>query len=203
MLSTEELEEFLPFPVKIELCEDTHHFNFGIRDSLKKLLKKHNEEYATKIDYFPRFFRDTDDGTSNITWGEYAVYVGKNIVHRGKAPADILKATEEIAFNKTIILGAEGVLNVWHDKIIEIQNENEKKIKQYEEDGYDEVLYSYYHFRSDYRAFIFLKRLATRYPNSDYMKRLRSVYRHGAYGCIKHNAAMLNKLSKQRSRENF
>lgn len=203
MIFPEDLEEILPCPVKIELCGNVHHFNYAIRDSLKKLLQKHNEKYDTKIDYLPRFFRDPDDNKTNIAWGEYIISVGGNIVHDGKAPTEDDETKNEIVFYKTILPVAEGVLNIWHDKIIEIQEENKKKIKKYEEEGYDELLYSYYNLHSDRRAFIFLKRLATRYPKSDYMRKLRSVYRHGAYGCIKANEAMLKKITRKRGVEYF
>ena len=51
-----------------------------------------------------------------------------------------------------------------------------EELKELEEEGYDELLYAYYHFNSDKKAFIYLKKLATRYPNSRYAK---SVYGSG------------------------
>ena len=70
----------------------------------------------------------------------------------------------------------EGILNIWHDEIIKAQKDNDAKLKKIKEEGYDEFLFAYYYFNNDTKFFMYLKRLATRYPNSRYAK---SVYGSG------------------------
>lgn len=91
----------------------------------------------------------------------------------------------------------EDILNIWHDKIIEVQKSNKLKLKQLEKEGYNEILFSYYNLQTDKRAFFYLKKLAERYPNSKYMDRLKRVYRSGYWGWHRRNPEMATKLNKK------
>lgn len=81
-------------------------------------------------------------------------------------------------FYQSIATITEGILESWHDKIIEIQKENLLKLEQFESEGYDELLYSYYDSRRDLKALHYLKRLAKRYPNA-YKTELLGIYKRG------------------------
>ena len=97
----------------------------------------------------------------------------------------------------------EDILNIWHDKIIEVQKSNKLKLKQFEKEGYNEILFTYYNFRLDKRSFFYLKKLAERYPNSRYMDKLKFVYRNGYRGWHRRSPEMVNKLDKEFAYEEF
>lgn len=213
MISHEEVEELLPCPIKIEICCDPDDFKNSVQDSFKDLLIKHNKNYDTKIEHIVRHYNqeDEDEEFPILEYNECRIFVGKEIVQCIKCP-DIktselsLSIPQSISdYYKSIVPITEQILNIWHDRIIEIQEENNIKLEKYMLDEYDEILYAYYSIRSDSRAFMYLKKLATRYPNSRYKNILRRIYKNGLYG-HKKNIALANKISKRRCherRENF
>lgn len=199
MISYDEVEEILPCPVKLEIYCNATHFHYANPDSLKIVLKNHNAKHSKQINSFPAHFISG----KHLAMNEFAIYVGENIVHKGKAPEEIDSIADEMDFLKSITHIAEDVLNIWHDRIIEFQEDNKCKIKKYEEEEYDEMLYAYYLIHSDKKAFCYLKKLATRYPNSGYMRKLRSTYRQGLHGWHKKSEAMARKVSKRINGECF
>lgn len=213
MISHEEVEELLPCPIKIEICCDPYDFKISVQDSFKDLLIKHNKNYDTKIEHIVRHYNQEDENEEFpiLEYNECRIFVGKEIVQCIKCP-DIktselsLSIPQSISdYYKSIVPITEQILNIWHDRIIEIQEENNINLEKYMLDEYDEILYAYYCIRSDSRAFMYLKKLATRYPNSRYKNILRRIYKNGLYG-DKKNIALANKISKRQCherRENF
>ena len=213
MISHEEVEELLPCPIKIEICCDPDDFKNSVQDSFKDLLIKHNKNYDTKIEHIVRHYNqeDEDEEFPILEYNECRIFVGKEIVQSIKCP-DIkiselsLSIPQSISdYYKSIVPITEQILNIWHDRIIEIQEENNINLEKYMLDEYDEILYAYYSIRSDSRAFMYLKKLATRYPNSRYKNILRRIYKNGLYG-HKKNITLANKISKRQCherRENF
>jgi hypothetical protein len=96
----------------------------------------------------------------------------------------------------------EDHLNTWHDEIVMVQKANNAKLKDLEEDGYDELLYAYYHFNFNKKALVYLKKLAKRYPHSKYKDKLCRAYRLGLYGLKKPKRIFRNKKRK-RINKNF
>lgn len=206
MLSIEEVEEVLPCPIKIEICCEAENFRITVGDSFKNLLEKHNKKYETKIEYIARHYIDEYLEDTDYGHNEFKIFVGKELIYSGSGP-NIFEETPELneSFYMSLIPITEGILKTYHEKIIELQEENKKTLAKYEEERYDEMLYAYYR-RSDGKAFQYLKRLATRYPNSKYMNKLHRVYRNGLYGWHRRNPAMtikLNKNSRYHNKSNF
>lgn len=201
MLSATEVEEVLPSPIKIEICCEADDFIVG--DLFKNLLEKHNKKYETKIEYIARHYIDEDLKDTDYGHNEFKIFVGKELIYSGRGP-NIFEETPELneSFFMSLIPITEGILNTFHKKIIEIQEENKKTVAKYEEEGYDEILYAYYCIRSDSRAFMYLKKLATRYPNSKFKSKLRRIYGYGLYG-HKENIALANKISKRQRHEKW
>lgn len=213
MISHEEVEELLPCPIKIEICCDPDDFKNSVQDSFKDLLIKHNKNYDTKIEHIVRHYNqeDEDEEFPILEYNECRIFVGKEIVQCIKCPniktSELsLSIPQSISdYYKSIVPITEQILNIWHDRIIEIQEENNINLEKYMLDEYDEILYAYYSIRSDSRAFMYLKKLATRYPNSRYKNILRRIYKNGLYG-HKKNITLANKISKRQCherRENF
>lgn len=200
MITKEELEESLPFPVKIVICCVPRDFRMAVNDSFQEMLDRHNENYESKIDHVFRFYVDTDDNELELEYNEFEIYIGKDLVYKGKGPA-LFDTTpyEDECFYNSIVTIMEGILNASHDRIIKVQEENYRKIEQFEDEEYYEMLYAYYNFRINSKAFFYLKKLATRYPNSEYMTKLRRVYRRGRPGWHRRNFAMLEKTGLHRS----
>ena len=142
---------------------------------------------------------------------ECRVFVGNKIVQYTKCPdiytTDLsVEIPQSISdYYMSIVPITEQILNIWHDKIVEIQDENNKKLENYKLDGYDELIFAYYSINSDDRAFQYLKKLATRYPNSNYNNRLRRVYRNGLYGHRRNKklACKINKRKTNAIKNNF
>lgn len=205
MISLKKVEELLPCPIKIEICCDFEEFKSVVQNSLKDLRLKHNKNYDTKIEYIRVQFiqADEDNDFSMKENKECRIFVGKDVVQYIKCPeintneiSD--KITQNISYYYWSIVNiTEQILKIWHDKIIEVQKQNESKVKQFEQEGYDEILFSYYNLRTDKRAFFYLKKLAERYPNSKYMDRLKRVYRSGYWGWHRRNPEMATKLNKK------
>ena len=77
---------------------------------------------------------------------------------------------------------------------------DDAKLKKIEEEGYDEFLFAYYYSNNDKKFFMYLKRLATRYPNSQYVKILRRVYRLGHRRFHKSKYGLWKKMDKSTNR---
>ena len=147
------------------------------------IMLNHNRNYDTKIENIRRNYVNEygDEDFSMLEHNECRVFVGNKIVQYTKYPdiytTDLsVEIPQSISdYYMSIVPITEQILNIWHDKIVEIQDENNKKLENYKLDGYDELIFAYYSINSDDRAFQYLKKLATRYPNSNYNNRLRRV----------------------------
>ena len=184
MLTFEDVEKIVPHPVKLEIGCDSGNFKCTFGDELIKVLENHNKKYDTKIECIPKHFWDLEDEDCKLQWNEYEIYVGNELIYKGTVLAELDSRLKE-------------VLNSWHDKIVELQEENKRKIEQFEQDGYDELLYIYYRMRAENKAFCYLKRLASRYPNSIYRNTLRRVYRQGLYGWHAKSISLARKLQNK------
>lgn len=176
-LSLRELEKSLPFPIKVILCDcDSIDLKNTIRELFWNIERKHNKKYVSKIEYIKLFF----EGDLDLEDNGFEIYVGRELVYSGKGTSFYFDTFEELTekFYQSIATITEGILESWHDKIIEIQKENLLKLEQFESEGYDELLYSYYDSRRDLKALHYLKRLAKRYPNA-YKTKLLGIYRRG------------------------
>lgn len=174
MFSENEIREILPCPIRIEICSAT--FFLCIHDLIKKLREKYNKNRDTKIENIIVDYIE-EDLLANLEYNQFKIYVGKKLIHEGIAPFLIEKnENQNKEFWTSFLSLVEGILNIWHDEIIKVQKDNDAKLKKIKEEGYDELLFAYYHFNNDKKSFMYLKRLATRYPNSRYAK---SVYGSG------------------------
>lgn len=194
MISDEELQEILPFPIKIIFYgedEDCDLFRKVTRDSFKKLTEKHNKKYKedTRMEEIARHYTDFTGGNA------FEVYVGNEIVHKGSAPEQ-LEEDKLIEYFLSIVDITEKILDTWHDEIIKVQEENKIKLHELEAEEYYEMLYAYYSLRHDSKSFLYVKKLAERYPNSRYKNILRRIYKDGLYG-HKRSVPMRNKLSRR------
>lgn len=101
------------------------------------------------------------EGDLDLEDNEFEIYVGRELVYSGKGSSFYFDTFEELTekFYQSIATITEGILESWHDKIIEIQKENLLKLEQFESEGYDELLYSYYDSRRDLKALHYLKGL--------------------------------------------
>lgn len=202
MVTGKELEEALPFPYKLEINCDMDDLNFVLGDVVDDIVKKHNEKYETKVDGIVYHTIDFDDVDSDLEWNEYTISIGKEVVCWGSGEEYSGDYSGNIEFYKSLIPIMEKALDEYHDKIIEQQKINEKKLQELEKERHDEILYIHYAIEKDRRAVIYLKRLAKRYPNSCYRFKLRRVYLHGRFGVGK-NLKLANKLRGRGIRENF
>lgn len=178
MISREELQETLPDPIRVEIFEegieeDPGHFFILIDEKLEE----HNERFYKKIGRVATGIGDFEGLSEN----EFAIFVGNTIVLKGRVPDDI--SCSYINYDSYIAYEVAMVLEVWHDRIIELQEDNIAKLKELDAEGYDEMLYAYYYYAHNRRKmFFYLKKLATRYPHSKYMRRLIGAYKRGFDG---------------------
>lgn len=201
MLSLEQVEEFLLCPIKIEIICDSDEFKIAVQNLFTELINEHNKKHKQKIDHIVRHQYREDVNN------ECRIFVGKEVVQYIKCPkinnfGAFDKLSQNILdFCSFFATSIEQMLDLWHEKMVEIQEENKIKIKGFQEENYNEMLYAYYSVRSDPKAFQYLKKLAIRYPNSKYMVILRRTYRFGLYGQRK-NANLADKLQKYREKKN-
>lgn len=192
MISLKEIEENLPFPIKIVLyCDydDCDDFLMLCSDSIKNLLNGHNRKYDTKIDsvkvHCAMDYESSDDENLLEKKG-YHICVGNEVVHS-------MDCTES-EYYKSVLENLKPILSIWHEKIIEVQKSNELKIQQYEDEDYHEMLYGYYSMNDNKKAFLYLKKLASRYPHSKYRNKSQKIYRFGLYGWHKRSPASSLKI---------
>lgn len=198
MITPERMEDELPSPILLRICCLPEDCEYIIRERLDRILDLHNENYETKIEYITSFCINEQEGV--LSWNEFEVYVGKTLVHKGKGPEWSIESVLKLeAFYKLVLDVVEGVLETWHDKIIEVQMKNYEKLEDCIKNGYDELVYAYYYYHDDDRAFGYLKRLAMRYPNGSYMRRLRRIYRMGT----SRQAILASKLHNRWEGRNF
>ena len=194
MLSKNEIREVLPCPIRIEICSAT--FFLCIHDLIKKLREKYNKNRDTKIENIIVDYIE-EDLLANLEYNQFKIYVGKKLIHEGIAPFLIEKnENQNKEFWTSFLSLVEGILNIWHDEIIKVQKDNDAKLKKIKEEGYDEFLFAYYYSNNDKKFFMYLKRLATRYPNSQYVKILRRVYRLGYRSFHKRKYGLWKKMDK-------
>jgi hypothetical protein len=194
MLSKDEIREVLPCPIRIEICGDEPFL--CIRGLIKKLREKHNKIRDSKIENIIVDYVD-EDFAPDLEYNQFKIFVGKNLIHEGIAPSLIEKnENQNKEFWTSFLSLVEGILNIWHDEIIKAQKDNDAKLKKIKEEGYDEFLFAYYYSNNDTKFFMYLKRLATRYPNSQYVKILRRVYRLGYRSFHKRKYGLWKKMDK-------
>lgn len=211
MLSKEDVEEMVPSPIKINITcndDDLCDFDENYQNPFDKLKKSFNKKHDTKIEdiiveYFCFGDEDFDEESEYKNENSYVISVGKETVYVME-PSDDSRSQSFYDFYMSCKSVTEKIMNTWHDKIIEIQEDNNKKLEMYKMEEYDELLYSYYRMRGNEQAFIYLKKLAFRYPNSIYMKNLRRIYSIGKCGWHKKNKDLCVKLiNKNSSNKNF
>lgn len=202
MVKNKDLEEILPFPLKVEFNFDMERINNALKDGVDDIMEEHNKNYDSKVQDIIYHMVDFEDNDYNLEWNEFVVSVGNEIVFRGFVSDEFDDSEGNIDFYEIIFSVIEKVLGEHHDKIIEQQIRNAEKLEELEKERYDEILYAHYALEHDARAFIYLKRLAKRYPNSWYRKRLRRGYLIGNYG-IKKNLKIANKMTNCRREKYF
>lgn len=185
MIDSEELEAYFPYPIKIEhgMCYDDDDMSFLclLKRCCNELLDNHNKKYNTKVEResIGWFSYPEEDGI--LENNEFRISVGSEVVQFGIFPdaCRFEDFKDAKAFYKKITSIAESIMSVWHDKIIKIQEANKRTLEKYKADQYDEMVYAYYFYRTDdkHTIFLYLKRLAERYPNSRYMKACNRQYR--------------------------
>lgn len=200
-MTFEMLEEYLPDPVNIEINSDPDIYNMEAHGCLTSVRKKHNEVFHEEIRAIFIHFVTADENPRDLNWNEYSISVGGKEIIRGKGPEDDTDMDKLSVFYQAMLSIMKTVLNEWHDDIIEQQNKNDEKIKELEAEGYDEICYAYYSMLYDKRAFIFLKKLAERYPNTEYFRTLSRVYIDGAYGWHQRNKVLGTKLRNRRRKK--
>ncbi len=183
MIDDEDLEAYFPYPIKIEYgkChyDDDMVFSSLSKRYYHKLLNNHNKNYTKKIERIFWFPYPEEEGI--LENNKFRISVGSEVVQFGKFPDacrfEDFKDTED--FYKKITSIAELVMNLWHDKIIKIQEANIRTLEKFKVSQYDEMVYAYYYYRTDdkHTSFLYLKRLAERYPNSRYMNAFNRQYR--------------------------
>lgn len=203
LVSRDDLEKILPFPIKIVICADDIfvYKNFNIRNKLQELLDIHNEKYETKIEEKIRSFIVEDD--EELSNNEYAIYVGSEKVSNGKSPDC---STEKLLekFYKSIISSTKEVLDIWHDKIIEIQEDNKLTLQLLEEKEEYEILFEHYWIIRDKKAFALLKKLNNIYPgNRHYRRLLRRIYNTGYEGWHERSPKLVKKMDEKGRKKNY
>ncbi len=202
MIKGRDLEEILPFPLKIEHNFDMERINDYLKDGVDDIIREHNENYEGKVEEIVYHIVDYEESDYNLAWNEFVVSVGNEIVFRGFVSDECDDSEWNVDSYETIFSVIEEVLCEHHDKIVEQQILNAKKLEELEKERYDEILYAHYAVEHDARAIIYLKRLTKRYPNSWYKARLRRGYLNGIYG-IKKNLKLANKMKNNRRGKYF
>ena len=206
MFSREEIMKILPDPIRIEVCCYGDFPSDDVINLLNEIRERHNKNHDTKIENIRLrgyFFDEYEIAKSYIDYNEFKIYVGRKLIHEGREPS-LTEKTEKIGdeFYMPILSLTKDILDPWHDEIVMVQKANNAKLKDLEEDGYDELLYAYYHFNSNKKALIYLKKLAKRYPHSKYKDKLCRAYRVGLYG-LKKPKRILRKRKMKRLAKNF
>ncbi len=206
MFSREEIMKILPRPIRIEVCCYGDFPSDDVINLLNEIRERHNKNHDTKIENIRLrgyFFDEYEIAKSHIDYNEFKIYVGRKLIHEGREPS-LTPKTEKVGdeFYMPILSLIEDHLNTWHDEIVMVQKANNAKLKDLEEEEYDELLYAYYHFNSNKKALIYLKKLAKRYPHSKYKEKLCRAYRLGLYGLKKPKRIFRNKKRK-RINKNF
>lgn len=201
MLSKDKLLEVFSQTFKIEICVKPRLTKNFIKKSIKELLIRHNEKYDTEIEDINISFFDEYEDT--LEYNDCRILVGDEVVQCIKAP-DLSGEFKSDDYYNSIISITEQILDLWHDKIIEIQDENLRKLESFIEDEYYEIVYAYYSlFQPEKNGFKYLKKLATRYPNSKYMERLIFIYRKGKNNWHRGNKKLYEKLTIRKDKYRF
>lgn len=206
MFSREEIMKILPDPIRIEVCCYGDFPSDDVINLLNEIRERHNKNHDTKIENIRLrgyFFDEYEIAKSHIDYNEFKIYVGRKLIHEGREPS-LTEKTEKIGdeFYMPILSLIEDHLNTWHDEIVMVQKANNAKLRALEEDGYDELLYAYYHFNFNKKALVYLKKLAKRYPHSKYKDKLCRAYRLGLYG-LKKPKRIFRKRKMKRLAKNF
>jgi len=137
---------------------------------------------------------EDDEELSN---NEYAIYVGCEKVSNGKSPdCSTIELLEK--FYNSVISSTKEVLDIWHDKIIEIQEDNKLTLQLLEEKEEYEILFQHYLFIRHKKAFALLKKLNNIYPGNRYYRRiLRKIYNTGYEGWHKRSPKLVKKIDEK------
>ncbi|MCQ2593185.1 MAG: hypothetical protein MJ188_10430 [Treponema sp.] len=173
-----DFEDELTSPIKILFSVDIDFYSDIISNLKKECNSAHPNE--TPIEYIV-----ISTGCSFEESEMFRVLVGNESVMEGTIPEDLDDFYEML----------KSIINAWFPRIIEQQNITKEKLKELEYEGCnDELLFNYYYFFDNPRAFLYLKRLGKRYPKSSYGRRLRQAYLGNLdLGIRTKNAALIRK----------
>lgn len=152
MISSEEVEEILPCPVQIKICCDRDVYLETLKDWLREIREEHNEKYGEEIYCINNCFVEPDflnDNDEVFNFNEYEIYVGRENIQKGKGPDNLFTVDEEEnrKFYLSFIPLMKNILESWHDRIIEIQEENRLILEDLEREENYLMLFAYYfHF---------------------------------------------------------
>lgn len=182
----ENMEDLFPFPILLRINCDHEDFRFHLGGiSLTETRERFNEKHNINLKTFSTNITD-DDGT--IPWNGYKFLIGTEEVLSG-----ILSSSDAEGFENLLKI-IETQLETWKDRILEIQDENDRLAQQYAQEGWDEIVLEYLSRIQDPKRFLYLKKLAKKYRNSSsYFKTLRRAY-NGRFKFCKKNEAMAKKL---------
>lgn len=182
MVSMEAVERVLPIPIYLRLCCNPQIFFSAVRGGATTILKEHNSTRVEPVECLLRRFVEPGNPDNYMEYNDYEIVIGNEVVLKGKGP-DITEPTDKhILFYQSLLEVIRGVLDGWHDRIIELQKINEAKIEELRYEGQFAILYKYYEVRRNKKALFYLKKLAELYPDSVYVRKLRRVYSMGMYG---------------------
>lgn len=200
-------EEELHIPLYINISYVNEDIEESIKYKLETIVYEHNKKQVHKIEGFKNLvvvrYVDEDDEVwedlSDKPEDSYKIKVGDTIVQSGIIPSCVSNDYEkQQLFYDSLFQLFESTLIIWHDRIIEVQEENEKKIEKYEKEEKYEILYDYFSECSSKRAFRYIKKLAYRYPNSHWATSLKDSYYSGFYG-RRINYTIAKKLREKRA----
>lgn len=147
MYTDVEIEEFLPCPLKIKLGMDGENYIEQVGGQIKDLRLSFNEERQINIEPIRISFNNLD-----LYEDKFEILISNEKVMEGSLNPEELKGLVTIV---------KSILELWCERIITAQNENEKKCYEYEREGKYELLYEYYDMRGEGdKAFHFLKKLS-------------------------------------------
>lgn len=203
MVDFDYVQELLPIPVRVHVCFE--HYDYMVKqlsEQLKQIKTEHNKGKEFPVNFVLLDY-DSPEWCDDINRNEYKIFIGSKQIQSFTGDP----SNEELSYIWNLISqipnAVKGVLDAWHDEIVALQKINAEKIRELEEQKYDEVLYAYYHIINDKKAFLYLKRLAERYPNSKYCNRLRRIYRVGLKNWHEQNLSLAYKLAGNDSEKFF
>lgn len=197
MKPMEDFECELPTPICMRICCKHEDFYCAVRGGFKEILKEHNSTHTEQIEILLRRIMEPGLSGQGMEYNSYEICVGDEVVMTGQGPKEDEARDKQIAFYRSLLLIVKGVLEGWHDKIIELQKKNEAKIEILRYEGQYAILYRYYEVRHNKKALFYLKKLVELYPDSRYVNKLRRVYSVGLYGRDSFKPELVKKMKSR------